>query len=94
MNYWIFKVNPDNYNIDGHIAYQDKRITWLTPNHKNQIKAGDIAFVWRTGTNRGIIAVMDIDSNPTMKKIFEHEKQFIKRNISLAEVMVGEAKSY
>jgi hypothetical protein len=89
MNYWIFKVNPEDYDIDSHIAYHDKRITWRTPNHQNKIKANDIAFIWRTGASRGIIGVMDIDSNPTMRRVFEHEKQFIKQNIPLADVMVS-----
>ncbi len=32
---------------------------------------------------------MDIESNPTMRKIFEHEKQFIKKNIPLVANMVS-----
>jgi hypothetical protein len=89
MSYWIFKTNPADYDIDSHIAYHDKRITWRTPNHEKKIKTGDIAFIWRTGINRGIIAVMDINSNPTTIRVFEHEKQFIKQNISLADIMVS-----
>jgi hypothetical protein len=89
MNYWIFKVNPDDYDIDAHLAYHDKRITWRTPNHTKFIKPGDIAFVWKTGPKGGIIGVMDIETNPRVMKVFEHEKQFIIKNIPLADEMVS-----
>ncbi len=64
MNYWIFKVNPEFYRIDARMLNPNPRITWQVAQHRDQIRRGDIAFIWRTGAVKGIIAVMKIDTDP------------------------------
>lgn len=64
MNYWIFKGNPDRYNIDARLRNPEARTTWNVTRYKTQIEPGDIAFIWRTGKPNGIVAVMEINSAP------------------------------
>lgn len=69
MNYWIFKANPAHYRIDDRLHDPDPTIVWAVTKFQENIKPGDIVFVWRTGTIRGdtplgICAVMEILINP------------------------------
>lgn len=64
MNYWIFKANPALYDIEKHIEEGYKPNGWKVSRYRNEIKAGDIAFIWLTGNPRGIIATLEILSDP------------------------------
>lgn len=64
MNYWIFKANPILYDIDQQIRAGNNPRWWKVSRYRNEIKAGDSAFIWQTGTPRGIVATMDILSDP------------------------------
>ena len=64
MNYWIFKCNPDLYNLDARLRDQNPEITWLVTRYINDIRPGDVAFLWQTGEERGIRAVMKIETLP------------------------------
>ncbi len=41
-----------------------------------EIQAGDIAFIWRTGPNRGICAIMQIDTAPQKMAELDLEKPY------------------
>ena len=58
MSHWIFKANPEKYRIDERLKDVEPKISWRVTRYKDEIQKGDIAFIWRTGTNRGICAVM------------------------------------
>ena len=64
MNYWIFKCNPEMYNLDARLSDPNPEITWLVTRYTNDIRPGDIAFLWQTGAERGIRAVMQIETSP------------------------------
>ncbi len=67
MAYWIFKVNPKHYLIDDRLADPEVKTTWQVTKYRDEIKAGDTAFIWRTGStrrNRGLCAKIKITSNP------------------------------
>lgn len=64
MNYWIFKVNPEFYRIDARMLNPTPRITWQVVQHRDEIRRGDLAFIWRTGMLNGIMALLQIDSDP------------------------------
>ncbi|MCX6065070.1 MAG: EVE domain-containing protein [Chloroflexi bacterium] len=64
MNYWIFKVNPEENNIDNYLNSSETNAWWQVKTHQKEIKKGDTVFFWRTGTPRGVYAVMEIVKNP------------------------------
>jgi 5-methylcytosine-specific restriction enzyme B len=64
MNYWIFKANPELYDVEKHIREGNKFNSWKVSRYRNEIKKGDIAFLWVTGHPRGIIATLEILSDP------------------------------
>lgn len=66
MAYWIFKCNAEYYRIKDRLADPEERITWRVTRYRDEIKPGDTAFIWLTGRNRGICAVMAIESMPRM----------------------------
>jgi predicted RNA-binding protein with PUA-like domain len=63
MNYWIFKTNPAIYDFDKQMQIGEPPIYWRVTRYKKEIKAGDIAFIWRAGPSRGIIAIADVTSD-------------------------------
>ena len=70
MAYWIFKCNPQGYQIKDRLAGSEGRITWKATRYRDEIKSGDVAFIWLTGPDRGICAVMAVESAPrTMLEI-------------------------
>jgi hypothetical protein len=55
MNYWIFKANPDLYDVEEHIHGGNPPSAWKVSRYRQEMKAGDTGFVWRTGQN--VVAV-------------------------------------
>jgi len=74
--YWLFKCNPEKYRIDERLKDPESTITWRVTRYKDEIEPGDIAFIWRTGRDRGICAVMQIDSAPQDMPELDHELQY------------------
>lgn len=64
MNYWIFKANPDIYDVEGSLAAGKPPRGWKVTRYRNEIKTGDIIFLWRTGNIRGIFAIFEATSDP------------------------------
>lgn len=79
MNYWIFKANPQYYRLDERLSDPEPRITWSVTRYKDLIRKGDLAFIWRTGTQRGICALMSITSYPEIMEEIESEKKYALR---------------
>jgi predicted RNA-binding protein with PUA-like domain len=78
VNYWIFKVNPDRYRIDDRLQNNDPNTTWQVTRYADQIRRGDLAFIWRAGKRRGICAVMKIDSDPDEMEEIELERLYYR----------------
>jgi predicted RNA-binding protein with PUA-like domain len=64
MNYWIFKANPDLWDVEKHLKEGYTTTGYKVSRYRNEIKAGDIAFLWITGAHRGIVATLAILSDP------------------------------
>ncbi|MCL1894314.1 MAG: EVE domain-containing protein [Holophagaceae bacterium] len=67
---WIFQGNPLKYKIDDYIndfARENEAIIWIVKQHKKKIKKGDRAYIWRSGTESGIIASGIITCNPELR---------------------------
>ncbi|HEV8069210.1 MAG TPA: EVE domain-containing protein [Planctomycetaceae bacterium] len=78
MNFWIFKWNPDDYDLDGRLKDPDPNTSSKVTKYQNEIALGDIAFIWQTGNDRGIRAVMRIDKAPGNWPELEVEKRYAK----------------
>jgi predicted RNA-binding protein with PUA-like domain len=76
MNYWIFKCNPDKYDIDKRMADPAVDTSWRVTRYRSEVRMGDIAFIWRAGPKRGIVAVMSIESNPHKMEEPELERKY------------------
>ena len=72
MNYWMFRCDPTKYKLDDRLKDANRLTNWRVSQHRNDIHAGDIAFVW-AGTKGGIRAVLRIDSEPREMTEMEHE---------------------
>ena len=76
MNFWIFKCNPTHYDFDKRMEDCEPKTTWQITRYADEIHSGDLAFIWKTGKDRGIYAVMAIDENPKEMEEFEHENRY------------------
>jgi len=76
-NYWIFKSNPILYRIDDRLMDPEPNTTWQVNRFRKDIHRGDIAFIWRAGPpQRGICALMEIDSEPEFCDEITDEKKY------------------
>ena len=90
MSYWIFKVNPDRYNIDRRLHDPEPQTSWRVTRYKDEIKKGDTAFIWRAGPGRGICAVVRIDTDPAeMEELKAEQKYHVKRDDKIIERVLG-----
>ena len=88
MSYWIFKTNPDQYHLDERLKDAEPKISWKVTMYEDEIRKGDIAFIWRTGAARGICAVMRVDSNPKKSEELESEQKYNVERDTITKVRV------
>lgn len=63
---WIFQGNPKYYDVVGAVESLDT-ITWAVNQYPKQIKNGDKAYIWLSGSDGGIIASGRITCDPEVK---------------------------
>jgi hypothetical protein len=56
MNTWIFQGNPAEFRIEDYLRDAKGDIQWRASQHKDEIKMGDRAYIWRSGPAAGVIA--------------------------------------
>ena len=76
MAFWIFKCNPEKYRLEDRLGDPNPTLTWTASRHRDEIGAGDTAFLWVTGINRGIRAVMRVDQAPRLMAELESEQPY------------------
>lgn len=64
---WIFQGNPKFYDVVGAIESLDT-LTWAVNQYPKQIKEGDRAYIWLSGSDGGIIASGTITCDPEMRE--------------------------
>jgi hypothetical protein len=72
---WIFQANPSLYNIDGALS-QLNEMTWLVSSHKEDILPDDEVFLWKSGTESGILAKATVITAPAMTEGTDDELTF------------------
>ncbi len=73
---WFFQSNPLHYDTDAALGALD-RIWWRVPQYTNDIHAGDVAVLWRSGKEAGIIGVGRIITDPQQHPVDTAEKSFV-----------------
>jgi hypothetical protein len=76
MALWIFKCNPEIYRLEDRLADPNPTLTWTVSRHREEIGPGDTVFLWVTGRNRGIRAVMRVDQAPHEMDEMESEQRY------------------
>ena len=76
MNYWLFKCNPAKYDIDARLNDPEEKTTWRVTRYRKDVRAGDFAFIWRSGPNRRIVAVLKIETDPHEMAEPESERKY------------------
>lgn len=64
--FWIFKYDPTVVQVEKLFGDPNPapRIDWRVPQYSDRIRPNDIAFLWRTGPERGIVGVMRVEKAP------------------------------
>jgi hypothetical protein len=76
MAFWIFKYNPDKYRLTDRLADPKPDITWTVSRYRDQIGPGDTIFIWETGRDRGIRAVLRAEDVPQDMPELESEQPY------------------
>ena len=102
VNYWLAKQEPSGprgYNFSQ--FEKEKKTIWdgvhnnLALKHMRNMKKGDLAFFYHTGTERKIVGIMIVDSNPYPNPEEKNErfivvnvkyKKRLKKEITLDEL--------
>jgi len=53
---WIFQGNPKKFDIDDYLARYPELVYWRVPRYQSEIAVGDRAFIWRAGSESGVVA--------------------------------------
>ena len=102
VNYWLAKQEPSGprgYNILQ--LKKDKKTVWdgvhnnLALKHIRNMKKGDLSFFYHTGTERQVVGIMTITSNPYPNPEEDNErfvvvnvkfKKFLENPVTLHEI--------
>ncbi|MDQ5903488.1 MAG: hypothetical protein QG672_1079 [Pseudomonadota bacterium] len=76
MAFWIFKCNPQHYRIGARLADPSSLITWNVTRYRDEIQPGDTVFLWVTGHDRGIRAVLRVDEAPRLMAELDCEQVY------------------
>ncbi len=76
MAFWIFKCNPEKYRIADRLTDPNPSLTWTVSRYREEIAPGDTIFIWETGRDRGIRAVLRAESVPQEMPEMESEQTY------------------
>jgi len=62
--YWIFQANPEVYDV-GTILRGRSNFSWTVSRYQNEIKEGDMGFLWQSGKEAGIFAKFVVQKPPS-----------------------------
>jgi hypothetical protein len=76
MAFWIFKCSPEQYRLSQRLADPNTAISWRVTKYRDEVGPGDTVFIWETGPDRGIRAVMRVDEGPRELPELETEQPY------------------
>lgn len=62
---WLFQTNPSIYDID-HALSEVAELTWVVRQSANHVRKRDRVYLWRSGTDAGVIATATVKSDPEL----------------------------
>lgn len=71
---WFFQCRPDFFDLQGALQELD-HLTWLVKQHKQDIKKGDLVFLWESGKEAGIVALGNVVSE--VEKIEQDPQELV-----------------
>jgi EVE domain len=90
MASWIFKCSPEQYCLSARLADQNPTISWRVTRYREEIARGDTVFIWETGPDRGIRAVIQIESVPRETAELETEQKYnVERDTEIMWRVLG-----
>lgn len=69
---WIFQGNPKHYDVVQAVDDLDQ-LTWAVNQYPKQIKEGDEAYIWLSGSGGGIIAAGTVLNDPEIREPLEND---------------------
>lgn len=73
---WIFQGNPDRYDVMDAVTNLEE-CTWTVHQYANKVRPGDMAYIWESGRNAGVIAIGQVLTKPEpMTRLDEEEPYF------------------
>jgi 5-methylcytosine-specific restriction protein B len=60
---WIFQANPDIFDLVEALKHLDA-FRWSVRRYKTEIRKGDIAYLWLSGPNGGLMARGIVTTDP------------------------------
>jgi len=69
---WVFQGNPKLFGIDDYLARYSELVYWRTPRYADRITVGDPAFIWRSGSDAGAIAIGTVVEAPVQASEVKH----------------------
>jgi MoxR-like ATPase len=73
---WIFQSNPTNYRLRDAVR-ELKEDTWLVTAHAEDIDAGQRVYIWESGPQGGIVAVVETVDRPSPRPESERGRRFM-----------------
>jgi hypothetical protein len=73
---WVLQANPKLYDVDAALRALDA-IWWRVPQYTGEISAGDVAVLWRSGNDAGIVGVGRFQSEPQQRAVGPDERRFM-----------------
>lgn len=73
---WFFQSNPKLYDIDAALTALD-RIWWRVPQYTGEVHVGDVAVLWRSGKDAGIVGLGRVVADPQLRPMEPAEKSFV-----------------
>jgi MoxR-like ATPase len=82
---WIFQANPSLYDIDRALR-ELPAIEWTVRQHRQSVHSGDRAFIWRSGSDAGIVAVGSVLGEPEERAPDGSEYPYYLKREAFADV--------
>jgi 5-methylcytosine-specific restriction enzyme A len=76
MAFWIFKYDPEKYRLPARLLDPNPTTSWTVSRFRDEIAPGDTVFLWQTGQDRGIRAVLRVNQAPRDMAELESEQRY------------------
>ncbi|MHB1445739.1 MAG: EVE domain-containing protein [Acidimicrobiales bacterium] len=74
---WILQANPNQYDIDTALTVLSQ-IAWRVPQHTGEIHSGDIALLWRSGSDAGVVGIGRVVGEPEEREMAVDERLYAR----------------